>query len=179
MRKICLGLNCSRALAASRHQPTLVRIHQGFTLLELIFVIVLAGVLAAVAGPRLFSSADLSARGFFDAAINSARYAQKLAVASGCNTRVQFTATGYALHQATTCGGLTFTRIVPDPADGAPFADTAPAGVIVTASEVYFDAAGRPRNPATGALLGVSTDVVIGGSRTLRIEPESGYAHQL
>lgn len=151
----------------------------GFTLLELIFVIVLVGVLAAVAGPRLFSTSDFSSRGFFDSAINATRYAQKLAIASGCNTRIQFTVTGYTLHQATTCTSINFTRDVNDPVDGTPFTDTAPSGVTVTAAAVYFDGAGRPRDPMTGNLLGVPTDVTIGGSRGLRVEPESGYTHQL
>lgn len=167
----CICIRSSRSVAS--------RSASGFSLLELIFVIVLVGLLAAIAGPRLFSASDFSSRGFFDSAINAARYAQKLALASGCNTRIQFTVSGYTLHQGTTCTSLNFTRVVNDPVDGAPFVGTAPSGVSVTAAEVYFDGAGRPREPSTGSLLNAPIDVNIGGGRGLRVEPESGYTHQL
>ena len=39
---------------------------RGFTLIELVMVIVLAGVLAVVAAPKLFSTDDFYARGFHD-----------------------------------------------------------------------------------------------------------------
>ncbi len=148
----------------------------GFTLTELVLVIVLVGILAAVAGPRFFQLRDFSERGFFDAALSGARFAQKLAVASGCNTRIQFSAGGFALNQANTCQGTAFTRDVARPTDGQPFVETAPTGIAVANAAVYFDAAGRPRDPATSLLLAADTDVAI-GARVLRIARETGYTH--
>jgi len=63
-------------------QGLVVRCSQhGFTLVELIMVIVMMGVLAVFAAPRLFDSTDFYARGFHDETMALLRYAQKAAVA--------------------------------------------------------------------------------------------------
>lgn len=54
---------------------------KGFTLVELIGVIVIAGILATVAAPRFFSAATFASRGYADAAAAFLRHTQKLAIA--------------------------------------------------------------------------------------------------
>lgn len=150
----------------------------GFTLVELVLVLVVVGVIAAVAAPRFFDLRAFQQRGFFDVASSAVRFAQKYAVATGCNVRVQFSAAGVALTANANwaaCQGTSFGSPVPDPAGGAAFNDPAPAGVAVGAAVFYFDAAGRPHN-SSGNLLSTPIDVTI-GAQTLRIEPESGYAY--
>ncbi|MBK9442637.1 MAG: type II secretion system protein [Comamonadaceae bacterium] len=72
-----------RAFAATERcrGPALRRSQNGFTLVELIMVIVMMGVLAVFAAPRLFDSTDFYARGFHDETLALLRYAQKAAVA--------------------------------------------------------------------------------------------------
>jgi MSHA pilin protein MshC len=53
----------------------------GFTLIELIMVIVMLGVLAVFAAPRIFNTGDFSARGFHDETMSLLRFAQKTAIA--------------------------------------------------------------------------------------------------
>ncbi|GAB4350661.1 MAG: hypothetical protein Kow006_13650 [Gammaproteobacteria bacterium] len=149
----------------------------GFTLVEIILVIVLGGILAAIAGSRFFNLLNFQSRGFFDQAVAATRFAQKYAVASGCNIRVRFSAAGFSLTRTGTCQGLAFGPAVPSPSDGGAFSESPPSGVAVGSADLYFDAAGRPRDPATGNLLASATNISI-GSRTLRIEPESGFVHQ-
>jgi MSHA pilin protein MshC len=53
----------------------------GFTLIELIMVLVMLGVLAVFAAPRMLNSGDFKARGFHDETLAMLRYAQKTAIA--------------------------------------------------------------------------------------------------
>jgi len=154
---------------------------RGYTLTELVLVLVIAGVIAAFALPRFFDVQVFQQRGFFESALAAARFAQKHAVATGCNIRVQFSAAGFSLSansSLASCSATTFGSAVTNPAGGGNFGESAPPGITVSTADLYFDGAGRPRSPATGALLAAPVSVTI-GVRTLRIERESGYAHAL
>lgn len=152
------------------------RLHSGFTLVELTLVIVLLGIVSVLVAPRFFDLSVFQARGYYDEALAATRFAHKYAIATGCNARIQFSAGGYAVTRADTCQGLAFGPGVPNPSTGASFGNAPPSGIVVSDADVYFDGAGRPRDPASGALLTAPTNVSI-DSRTLRIEAESGYAH--
>lgn len=67
----------------------------GFTLVELIACIVILGILAAVAAPGLFDNRAFTSRGYADEVASSLRYAQRIALASGCPVQVNIDAAGY------------------------------------------------------------------------------------
>ncbi|BBO74776.1 hypothetical protein DSCW_21930 [Desulfosarcina widdelii] len=145
----------------------------GFTLVELIVILVIAGILAVVAIPQMFDATAFKSRGFYDEAAGAARYGQKLAVASGCSVQLRFSGSGFALYQRQSCGSGAFSRSVPRPEDsGSAFAASAPSGVTLsaTASTVIFDSLGR-------AMPGGVTVSVNG--RSFRIDGESGYVEDL
>jgi len=143
--------------------------NRGFTLVELIVIMVLIGVLAAVAIPRMFDATAFRSRGFYDEVVNAARYGQKLAVASGCDVELRIVGGGYALFQRDGgCIAGNFNLPVPNLDGSGPFAGAAPPGVNLNApgSPIVFDSEGR----ATPG--GVTVTV---GERNFTIAGESGY----
>ena len=153
---------------------------RGFTLVELIVVIMLMAILAAAAAPRFFDAGAFEGPAFAHEVASAARYAQKLAVTSGCPVRVSVPdATHYALHQPQNAPGAscdtTYTRAVAHPATGEAFAAAAPTGVTIGGTvplTVEFRASGIPFSTGGVAL----ADVVIPVSgKTVTIHAGSGY----
>lgn len=143
----------------------------GFTLVELVAILVVAGILVAVAAPRFFSATTFSARGYADQTAAFLRYARKLAIARHGNVHVQ--ADGDTL-------GLCLDATVPCPSgreaagpDGSrPYLVSAPTGISLTLNggDFAFDAQGRPSGERS---LSIGGDVV----RVLTVEAETGYVH--
>ncbi|MHA6492110.1 prepilin-type N-terminal cleavage/methylation domain-containing protein [Pseudomonas borbori] len=130
---------------------------QGFTLVELIMVMVIIGTLAAVIGPRFFDRQVFDERMFYEESLAAVRYGQKLAVASGCLTQVSLGAGGYHLRQAANCNSGAYNREVVGPDGTSPYANLqVPNGVAVTATNfpVVFDSQGRPLDGAASATIG-------------------------
>jgi MSHA pilin protein MshC len=75
----------------------------GFSLIELITVIVLLGILSVFALGRLSSPDQFAVKGFYNDTVNAMRFAQKLAVSTGCDVQVKMTAAGYQLRRSSTC----------------------------------------------------------------------------
>ncbi len=87
---------------------------RGFTIVELIMVIVILGIISAVAVPRFFDRQVFDERFYFEEALSTVRYGQKLAVASGCLVNVKINNSGYALaYGAGACSGIQ----IKDPSD--------------------------------------------------------------
>ena len=170
---------CTKAHGS--HGPFLSTLAHGVSLIELVTVILLVGILAAIALPRFFSVSDFDNRGYFDSQQSAVQYAQKLAIASDCDIRVTINASGYALDQWAGCdAGVGASVPVSQPGSDSAFADAPPAGVTLGGGGFpalfYFDPIGRPRDASSvpGNLLVAAVDITV-GSRTLRIEAETGF----
>jgi MSHA pilin protein MshC len=138
---------------------------RGFTLVELIMVIVITGILAAVVGPRFFERQVFDERLFYEESLAAVRYGQKLAVASGCRTQVSLSSAGYRLRQAANCNSGAYTLEVIGPDGASTFSNLQVSnGVTVTPTNfpVIFDSEGRPLSGAASAAIGSFTFNVAG-----------------
>jgi len=144
---------------------------RGFTLVELITTIVIIGILAVVALPRMFDRNTFDSRGFYDQAISTLRYAQKTAVAQHRFVCVAFTTNRIITltYGATAACGSDLTS----PAGQTPYTLTSPtADVTLTINaggDFNFDALGRASTPQ---------DITVSGYPThIFVEAETGYVH--
>lgn len=112
--------------------------YQGFTLIELIMVIVIVGVLAASAR-ALLSTEAFEKRYFVDETLMAMRYAQQVAITQGCAVQFQINNNvGFYLRQDQNCanaGAVNFTANVylPRPGTNEDYLNTEwPDGVTLT-----------------------------------------------
>ncbi len=149
----------------------------GFTIIELVIVIVIIGVVSAVTAPRFFKLQNFEERGYYDEVIAAIRYAHKAAMATGCNYSVSVNSSGYEIRKHSSCSSGTFSSIM-NPATGDPsgYTENTPSGLGITGSlSFYYDNHGQPYNLA-GTKIGSVNSITI-GSRTLQVEPYTGFIH--
>lgn len=152
---------------------------KGFTLVELVTVLVVAAILAAVAAPRFFSRQAFEERGFYDQVLATLRYAQRVAIAERREVCVALTASTVSLGlNPSTTAGAACTAIVRSPGESAPYAIAVPSGLtlaLAPAGSFRFNGLGQPVSDA-GALLGDQTITLTGTDvRTITVWSQTGY----
>ncbi len=145
----------------------------GFTLTELVLVVMVLGLLAGVAAPRFFERSTFDERIARDQLAAALRHGQKLALSSHCEVRVQTTASSFRLDQRTACTSGAFGQPVFHPATGqAGYTGAMPPGVALASSvnPLHFDALGR----ATDAGGAVSDATLRVGGRVVQVVGATG-----
>ena len=142
----------------------------GFTLIELITVMVIVGILAVVAAPSMFDANAFKSRGFADQVQATLRYAQKIAIAQRRNVCVAVAASTVTLTIANVAGATAVcVSNLPLPAGGN-FITSPSASITLTFSSPSFIFDGLGRTTAqTISVYGVTNDIVV--------EAETGYVH--
>lgn len=173
---------------------------RGFTLIELVAVLVLAGLLATFAVNRFFQRDTFDARSFTDQVTNIVRYGQKLAVAQNRAVFVSIDANSVALCFDAVCSDD--QKVVPPTGRNSGSKETLqyckatnwlcegrPANVALSTDPVntagfYFDALGKPY--ASGNVFPAAStfpaqlQISIQGDgmpRKVIVEGETGYVH--
>jgi MSHA pilin protein MshC len=140
----------------------------GFTLVELVLVVVLLSILSAVALPRFFDRNTFQDRAVHDDIVSTLRFAQKSAVATGCPTQFQFlpATNNYQVMRETACDSGVFTETVTNPATNAPLANNLNGAAFnTTANIITFFPLGNASTSATLAVAG----------RTINVIDETGF----
>lgn len=148
---------------------------RGFSLIELVTVLVLVAILAVFAAPRLFTIQTITLPAVAAQLMANIRYTQSLSMSQGQRYRINFTATTYQISD------MAGTPIVqPVTASTAPIS-VAPATLTgfnppLTNSYLAFDTRGVPFTSATTALASIATITLTSGSEVSNVivAPETG-----
>lgn len=165
----------------------------GFTLVELIAILVVVGILAGFAAPRFFQRQGFDALAYTDQMKALLRYGQKIAIAQGRNVFVRLNGSSAAL-----CYDAACTSHV-TPAGGSNSGTSAtlascgttawacegvPNGLAASSATFFFDPAGQPfaaTDPPGGLnstfaplTLAITGD---GSTHNVIVTPVTGYVH--
>ncbi len=160
------------ALPTNTMRPTFYQSYQhGFTLVELVMVIVLLAIISTMALPRFFNTSPFDERVLFDDTLNAVRYAQKVAVASGCNIRFSVNNNRYSVFKDNSCNSGNFSSNIPvkHPANSSENYTGTQNTIALTAIHTHtiFDALGRADNDNTISV----------GSRRISIIAATGFSY--
>ena len=151
----------------------------GFTLIELVMVLVLLGILAVYAVPRMINTGDFYARGFHDQSLAYLRYAQKTAIAQRRTVCVTLSSSGISLSMASAAASNTCAATLPGPNGEAALSARSGVAFSSTLSNFNFDALGQPvTTAATPAQAATQVLQVANVSRSITIETGTGYVHE-
>ena len=151
----------------------------GFSLVELVTIMVVIGILAAFAFQRFVDRSGFESRGVYDQAQGIVRYAQKIAIAqrqSPPKPAIFVVIAAGSINICYTDAACSGGPVI-DPTTGAALALNAPAGVTLDPPTSFsFDGSGAP---SIGAQLAINVNSTGVGdiNRTFFVEPVTGYVH--
>lgn len=129
----------------------------GFTLVELVVILIIVGVLAVAALPRFADQTMFEARGFHDETLSLLRYAQKAAIAQRRTVCVNLNATGVTMNMVSAAGSTNCSATTPLTLPATPRGG---AGLTSSAGSFSFRALGNTDQPANVTINIPDNDVI-------------------
>ncbi len=150
----------------------------GFTLIELVIVLVLVGILAVFALPKMMDKTSMDARSYANRLQSIVMHANRQAIAQRKPIRVTFTPAGASM--AYVSGGAIAVPVL-DPSTGAAYSLACPSSLgncLTTTGNVVFNANNSGRALTSPSQPLVVNIVVTGYTAQFTIENETGYIHR-
>jgi prepilin-type N-terminal cleavage/methylation domain-containing protein len=166
---------CARSSERGKAASARGRACRGFTLPELLVVLVVVGLLAAVAMPKFDAGLALRNDGWHDEVVSALRQARQTAVSHRrlvCAVvgSTSVTLTIAAANPATACGAA-----LPGPDGAAAYTSTSVTTATLTpAGTLYFQPSGRVTSDGAGATAS-DRSIAIGGSTAISVVGETGH----
>ncbi|MDO9008206.1 MAG: prepilin-type N-terminal cleavage/methylation domain-containing protein [Thiobacillus sp.] len=154
---------------------------RGFTLVELVLVMTIAGVLAAVMGPRMVDRTAFQTHGSTAEIRTALRYAQKLALAKNREVCVvaAVPSTLTLRFNSTPVLGAACNAAVSRLGENTPYTVTVPANIglaSVPVTAFRFNGQGQPTSNSA-VPLNTSVTLTVGGGTQVTVERDTGYVH--
>jgi prepilin-type N-terminal cleavage/methylation domain-containing protein len=167
-----------------RARTALPRCRCGFTLIEIIAVVVILAIAALIAIPAFSGASEMQLKAAADKLAADLEYAKSMAVTTQTVYRVTFdtNAESYSIIDTST------NQVIADPVSKSPFTVTYPqesrlskvgirSASLGSTAGVQFDATGAPQNTAGTAMTTAGTVVLEANGQTLTVtvQPITGY----
>lgn len=143
--------------------------NSGFTLVELIVVILITGILSISIAPRFFGVSSYENRKATDELLSALRYSQQMAMNRGGDIHLVLTANNFTVQ-------LSNGTNLRSPDGRIPYTKTFPNSINVSPDTIRYNALGQPVN-AVGIPLTNNFTIDINSNPAITIEANTGYAH--
>lgn len=149
----------------------------GFTLVELITVMIVLGILSAIAMPRIMDNRAFIGAAFHADVVSALRYAQKSAVSHRRLVCATLTASTVTLSIAA-ANPASACAIALNSPDGEPYQSkdaSAQASGYPAGGVLYFQPAGTITSDGAGALIYSGNIAITGRPTPIKVQGETGY----
>lgn len=149
-------------------KPTINKI-TGFTLVELIVVILIIGILSITIAPRFFGVTSYEDRKAADELLTALRHTQQMAMNRGGGIQLVLSANNFTVQRSD-------ASPLRSPDGLFPYTKTFPNSITATPNTIRYNALGQPVSAAGVPIAGNFT-IDINGSPAITIEANTGYVH--